>query len=945
MGAHSVGYLDSTVERSTVEVGTDLRDYYSEGGEAPPKAWITGRDSVRAAQVGELFQGITDGQELRPSQIDAWFNENTAPSGLKQGGALTERSVRGWDLTFAAPKSVSLLWGLSTDAGVQLTVEDVHQQAIRTALAYLSEHAGYTRVHNNDTGQKDLVQLATLSGVAYQHRTSRARDPHLHSHVLLHNRQVSVDGRWGSIDGTSLMHEAKAAGTIYQAVVRSELTRRLGVQWGAVDPATGMADVAGFSREAIEAWSQRHSEIEDWMAEHLETEGAAGSAVAQKDTRERKDVAGISTAELRAEWRADERVSLLPVSWGVEGVASEPITVDRVLAEVAKTKSTWTRADLVEVLTAMMPWEQEFHPEAVERAVDSILGRYCVNTSVDPDAQEPGQRAPHQREGSIRWTSEAILGQEQRLMADAAERIGYAVPDQVLAEVLPELELSDRQIDAAVELAGADRRVAVLVAPAGTGKTTTLRGVRQLVEADRGRRLLGVAPTGKAADVMASEGAVASARTVAATLQMAAGGRLDWRQGDVVVVDEAGMLGTDDLAQLLAATKASNARLLLVGDPAQLEPVRARGGALDLLAHHLPDVAHLEEVWRQIDPGEREASLAIRDGNPRQMGEAIGWYRDHHRLETGNVPAMLDGALNSWWDDHTAGKNSLMIAATKEWAAVLNRSAQYHLIHQGKLDGSGERRKLMDRHSYAVVGDVLVTRQNNHQLRANQTDQHGRTFDAGMVRNGQRWQVVRFDPDAALVRNLDNGAIAQLPNHYLAEHTQLGYATTVHAAQGITTDTTHALLDADRSSRTMAYVALTRGRHNNRIYLAEQRTGDTPEGHTNLPEQPERRYGTPDEAARNLADVLARTDRDITAHQVIAENRRDYLTGRSSSTWPTTAQQTPAGRADTQRETARTQNAPDYWSPTTQPSSDSLAQAQHHADHQPHNPADTSYQR
>ena len=177
----------------------------------------------------ESYLGVGDGQVLDGLMVGAWFNEPIAPSGASLGRAYSERSVYGYDVTTAAPKSVSMLWGLSDDAVVHEQIVAAHEAAIRSALGYLSEHAGYTRVHNPVTGQKDLVRTLGLSGVAYQHRTSRAGDPHLHTHVLIHNRQVRADGGGvGSLDGQSLLHELKAGGSIYQAALPCTQSRTTG---------------------------------------------------------------------------------------------------------------------------------------------------------------------------------------------------------------------------------------------------------------------------------------------------------------------------------------------------------------------------------------------------------------------------------------------------------------------------------------------------------------------------------------------------------------------------------------------------------------------------------------------------------------------------------------------------------------------------------------------
>lgn len=150
-----------------------------------------------------------------------WLDDGIAPNGVT-GRALVTKSVHGLDLTFAAPKSVSLLRALGNDVS-EKAVAVAHHRGIEAAMTYLHEHAGYTRVHNTVTGMKDLHRLPGLVGIAYQHETSRCGDPHLHTHVLVPNRQARTDGTLVSIDSKSLYHEARAAGIVYQAVVGKEL--------------------------------------------------------------------------------------------------------------------------------------------------------------------------------------------------------------------------------------------------------------------------------------------------------------------------------------------------------------------------------------------------------------------------------------------------------------------------------------------------------------------------------------------------------------------------------------------------------------------------------------------------------------------------------------------------------------------------------------------------
>ena len=241
------------------------------------------------------------GVRLTPMSRRAGLMTVSRPT-VRQDAALRKGSVHGFDLTFAAPKSVSLLRVLTDDTG-EKAMQAAHQRAITAAMTYLHQHAGYTRVHNPLTGAKDLQRLPGLVGIAYQHETSRCGDPHLHTHVIVPNRQARADGALVSIDSKSLYHEAKAAGIVYQATLRHELHAELNLEWGAVDPLTGMAEIAGVTKDCVRAWSQRSSRLREWAHNNLVVVDGEPSAqqlaAAQKATRPAKPES-TSWAELKA---------------------------------------------------------------------------------------------------------------------------------------------------------------------------------------------------------------------------------------------------------------------------------------------------------------------------------------------------------------------------------------------------------------------------------------------------------------------------------------------------------------------------------------------------------------------------------------------------------------------------------------------------------------------
>jgi conjugative relaxase-like TrwC/TraI family protein len=268
----SINYYNDTARQAT-QAGVDrqranggLGEYYSEGDTREP-TWLIAGDAARIVQLVGLDGRAADAGTADPDVAARWLDDGIAPNG-QAGRRFTKGSVHGFDLTFAAPKSVSLLRALTDDIADKV-MQAAHQRAISAAMAYLHQHAGYTRVHNSLTGTKDLQRLPGLVGIAYQHETSRCGDPHLHTHVIVPNRQARADGALVSIDSKSLFHEAKAAGIIYQANLRHELHAELGVEWSAVDPFTGMAEIAAVSKTCVKAWSQRSSRLRDWAHNNL----------------------------------------------------------------------------------------------------------------------------------------------------------------------------------------------------------------------------------------------------------------------------------------------------------------------------------------------------------------------------------------------------------------------------------------------------------------------------------------------------------------------------------------------------------------------------------------------------------------------------------------------------------------------------------------------------
>jgi conjugative relaxase-like TrwC/TraI family protein len=816
--------------------------------------------------------GLTDAEraagEADGAVVARWLDDGVAPNGAR-GRTFGPRGVHGFDLTFAAPKSVSLVRALKGDDVVQKAFAAAHTAALGEAMEYLADHAGYTRVHNPVTGEKDLVRLPGLVAVAYQHETSRCGDPHLHTHVIVPNRQARADGRLVSLDGTSLYHEARAAGVIYQATLRRELHQSLGILWAPVDPATGMAEIAGISRDDIRAWSRRSSQLREWAAHNLASLdnplSAAQLAAAQKATRPAKPEE-LAWSQLQQEWRADARGLGLDRAALDEARAARPAAapaaLDRArLAAAAEKieKPVFTRADLVEIVGAQLPVDSAQSPRAeVEVAVDEIGVRLTA------------PRAAHQREGHERFTLARILAEEAALL-DLVD----ATNDQAMLWVRDDdtVGLSPDQKAAVENIGGSPWLVQPLSAPAGAGKTTSLRALVSAAHHRYGARVLVLAPTGQAVDVAMREGAGDDGMTIAKALISLRNNTLKLEPSTLVVVDEAGMVGTDDLCHLLTASTRAGVKTVLVGDANQLAPVKARGGMFAQLCTDLPWTQRLSEVWRMTDPEERTASIVLHDGEPKALRNAVEWYRNQDRLHCGDAITMASDALAAYTADTALRRDALLVCDTTEMVDALNQR-----IHREHIRPDAETITVA-RGQQVAVGDVIISRRNDPTIAFHHSTPNAKSLPT--VRNGNRWRVTEFDVTRNLLgaERLDDGARVLFDQNYFSEYVSLGYAVTVHSAQGVTADASHAVL-RDDASRSLLYVAMTRGRYANHCYVYERTAEASEFSHEEPAGVHVVERGDSHQAATLVRGLLANHDPAITAHDYAARTFDEALPDR-----------------------------------------------------------------
>jgi len=480
-------------------------------------------------------------------------------------------------------------------------------------------------------------------------------------------------------------------------------------------------------------------------------------------------------------------------------------------------KPACTRADLVEWVGALLPVHAPGDPRArIEQVVDAV----GVRVSAPRDA--------HHREGHEMFTVDAVIAEEECVFAlvDAVDnRARLAVRTEDLES------LSTDQARAIAAIGHSPYLVQPLQAPAGAGKTHSLRALRAAA-ARAAKEVLRLAPTGKAVDEALREDAGDRGFTVAKALHLLDDGQLTFDRRTVVVVDETAMVGTPELLRLLEAATAAGTKLVLVGDAYQLAPVKARGGMFEQLCAGLPWSQRLSEVWRMRDPAERDASLALRNGRGSRLRKAIGWYRTHDRLHTGDPIAIAADATTAYIAARGEGKDVAILCDRWDIADAINQR-----LHDWFTNPDAPSVQVA-RDQQVRARDLVLTCHNDATLSVEPGKHYRRGDRIDQVRNGNRWRVVSVDAKNTRIaaERLADQARAIFEGEYLRKHIILGYAGTVHAAQGMTVGNSNQYgicwtILSDGASRAMAYVAMTRGRDENHVAIYPAVTNEAHQHH------------------------------------------------------------------------------------------------------------------
>jgi conjugative relaxase-like TrwC/TraI family protein len=747
------------------------QDEYYTGEREEPGHWLG-----HAAERFDLA-GPVDPEAFRRI-LDARHPLTGAPLGVP---GTTDQRLAGFDLCFSAPKSVSVAWVLAPPE-MATTILAAHDRAVAEAVDALEAEAVRAR---RGAGGLHSVETEGVVAAAFGHRTSRAGDPQLHTHLVVANATPDADGRWTALDGARVYRWAKTIGHLYQASLRHHLTEDLGVEWGPVH--RGAADLANIPASALHAFSQRAAQINQALRGPSGGVPLSVHKAATLATRPAKaDLPHLD--QLRRQW-ADQAVALgLPENPLETGVpAPVPPSFDEL-------------ADQLTGPSGLTAHSSHFDRRAVLQALADHhrSGRSAAELRWDADRllahPEVVLLTADRRSGPIYSTAE-LLAIEEAMVTSASRRTGDGVgvtPPQTIEET-DGSPLSSEQQAMVESLTTSGAGVEVVIGRAGAGKTYALDAARRAWE-DTGHRVIGAALAARAAAELQAGAGITSTTLERLLADLDRPGPLSaLPPRTVLVIDEAAMVGTRQLSRVLDHAERARAKVVLVGDPRQLPEIEA-GGAVTALAAHVP-TTELTDNRRQVHEWERAALAELRAGH---VPAAFAAYRQHGRITIADGADRARAAMvAAWWAATEDGQDTAMYALRRSDVADLNARARALLEASGRL--GAERLEVADREF--AVGDRVMCLRNDRRLG---------------VRNGTSSELTAVDPVAGTA-TLADGTV--LPAGYLADgHLTHGYATTIHKAQGATVDRAF-VLGSEALYRESGYVGLSRARHGSDLYI------------------------------------------------------------------------------------------------------------------------------
>lgn len=789
------------------EAEGDRRGSYYEGDREPPGVWY--------APAGDL--GLVDGAQVDPvvfQRLYAGLAANGAPLISRTRGRGGNR-VPAYDITFSVPRSLALIWALASPE-LREQLDQAFARAARTSLDLLERDGSYARRGRNGV----RVERVPLSAALYRHGESRPSvhddgkffaDPNWHLHCVTLNLATRVDGTVGGLHSVAQRDLTMTLGAQVHAAWAYEM-QALGFEIDRIGP-NGVFEIKGVDQAHIDYFSGRRQEIKNELKKHglASKEAPALAGAIAKATRGSKDkVASRRREEI---WAEAAKARGIDVEHYVDNLRRPDRTLDH---EASERLLVGRLAELPRSLTEN---QSVIERKDLLRAVASALvGTGLPTTRIDVEIQRLLDTQAFVEIGRDqldrpRYSTPEMLLLEREVVACAARlaaRDGFALDADSVRVRCSQAGLSDEQTEAALAMTGASAICVVAGAP-GSGKTTTIGPIVSLYRENGQRRVLGAATAWKTATALRDDFSIPG-RALASWLEKARHGGDFLQPGDVLVLDEAGLVNSRDMALLLATVERAGGKLICVGDPKQLQAI---GGPGLSLVQRAIETARVETIVRQHDQWQRDAIHAF--GNGRAEDALSEYALRGHLIEADGYPAAIKTMVESWREKRAASPTSepLLLARTNADVNAISQAIRDILRSEDRITGpdvllasvtpSGQTTKLA-----LATGDRICFRTRNDALGViNGTIGTVLGVQQTLTDNPDEKQTIRIE--AVVSGRRIRFTPEDIADHKGRARLSWAYASTIYQAQGVTVDNAIVLVDP-AFDRHQIYVAASRAR-------------------------------------------------------------------------------------------------------------------------------------
>lgn len=768
-----------------------VEDYYELGGE-PAGYWLGQlqsvlylADRVQTGELGKMLQG---------------YHPITGEALASNAG--TDHKA-GWDMTFSAPKSVSVSWALADDE-TKVAIQNAQQNAVKAGIRFLEKYAFSNRDRGEMSGSINQVIAA-----AYEHSTSRSQDPQLHTHVLVANLGLRADGSACAIDFDSRWK--LATGAVYRAELAYEL-QQLGFN---IEPEMNKSfSINGIPKNLCDAFSKRRTAILEQAEIHGVT-SAQGMQIATFATRENK-TGEISRSQLFAQWQSEAmqlgyQSNLVQQCQNFRSTEHSLLTPMEIFSELHQQMSTFTPQQLHHAVAVAS--QGHLNADGIHQYIGEILQHpelvrlQSINHKLD--------RGLDQTE--LRFTTQTQLALEKHLL-DKAKQRRHETQHQIIVDplLIEHANLTREQKVALEHITTQFGGVKIIQGMAGTGKGYLL-GVAHIAWENVGLDVRGATLASKAAQGLQESTQIPS-QTLHSLIHQLNTGKTELTSKTVLVIDEAGMVGSGQLTQILDHAEQAQAKVVLVGDHQQLQPIDA-GGAFRLLAQNL-GYASLQNIQRQKTLEDRKIVMQLATGQSELALAAMRKQGNLHVQFT--QEKAIENLIEDWWQAkiEEPSASALMLAGTRSDLYRLNQAARLKMNRSGQLGASCEVETILNNvHSFRefAVGDQIIFCKNQRRLGITNGDVG--TLKKIQINQDGHWQFQVEREDSKIVEfSLTDDE--NIKSAYTAiDH---AYAISVHKAQGMTVDHAFVLSSDAMMDREWSYVAASRAREKTHFYCSAE---------------------------------------------------------------------------------------------------------------------------